>query len=123
MSCATIENPMIDFGELVRSVNNPEGQPMQDIQIETSARSDGGQVGGPGQAGGNDGGSGGNGGNNGGNGGNGRSNGGSGQGQIAPNNPGGAQEAIGAAAETVCVSVWGAIVVSTTAVLFTAAVW
>lgn len=51
MSCASISNPMIAFQTLVDSVNNPPGQPMQDIAIETTPRSDGGQVGGPGQAG------------------------------------------------------------------------
>jgi hypothetical protein len=49
MSCASIENPMMAFDDLVNSVNNPPGQPMQDIALETTARSDGGQVGGPGQ--------------------------------------------------------------------------
>ncbi|CAO2652236.1 Nn.00g005190.m01.CDS01 [Neocucurbitaria sp. VM-36] len=51
MSCANIENPMMDFPALVNSVNNPPGQPMQDIALETTPRSDGGQVGGPGEAG------------------------------------------------------------------------
>lgn len=49
MNCASIENPMMDFQTLVNSVNNPPGQPMQDIALETTARGDGGQVGGPGQ--------------------------------------------------------------------------
>ena len=53
MDCANIENPMMDFQALVNSVNNPPGQPMQDIALETTARSDGGQVGGPGEAGSN----------------------------------------------------------------------
>lgn len=120
MPCASIENPMMDFGALVRSVNNPQGQPMQDIPLETSARGDGGQVGGPGSPGGN----GGNGGNNnnnnnGGNGGNG----GNAQGEIAPNNGnGGSQQAIGAAAEVIGVSLWAAIMLSTTVVVFTAIV-
>jgi hypothetical protein len=43
-----IENPLEDFQTQVNSVNNPPGQPMQDIPLETSARSDGGQVGGNG---------------------------------------------------------------------------
>jgi hypothetical protein len=130
MQCAAIENPMMDFGVLVNSVNNPPGQPFQDIQIQTSARSDGGQVGGPGQGGGNGGDIGngnGNGNGNGGNGnGNGRSgngNGGNGQGEIAPNGNGRAGQAIGGAAEVIGVSIWAGIMVSTTVVLFTAAVW
>lgn len=49
MSCDSIGNPMMDFQALVNSVNNPPGQPMQDIALETTARSDGGQVGPPGQ--------------------------------------------------------------------------
>ncbi|KAH8641924.1 hypothetical protein IG631_04865 [Alternaria alternata] len=48
MPCAIIENPLEDFQTQVNSVNNPPGQPMQDIPLETSARSDGGQVGGNG---------------------------------------------------------------------------
>ncbi|KAF1840280.1 uncharacterized protein K460DRAFT_296209 [Cucurbitaria berberidis CBS 394.84] len=48
MSCTNIENPMMDFQTLVNSVNNPPGQPMQDIALQTTARRDGGQVGGPG---------------------------------------------------------------------------
>jgi hypothetical protein len=128
VQCVSIENPMMDFGMLVQSVNNPPGQPYQDIQIETSARSDGGQVGGPGQGGNNNGGNGGgNGGNSGGNGGNGggigNGNGGNSQGQIAPNGNGGNQQAIGGAAEVIGVSIWAAIMLSTTVVLFTAAVW
>ncbi|KAH5042411.1 hypothetical protein HBI74_002330 [Parastagonospora nodorum] len=149
MNCDLISNPMMDFNTLVSSVNNPPGQPFQDIQIETSARSDGGQVGGPGQGGGNgnNGGSGngngnggnnfgngnGNGGNNFGNGngngnnfGNGGNNGGNGngqgQGQIAPNN-GSPGQAIGGAAEVIGVSIWAMIMLSTTIVLFTAIVW
>ena len=132
MACANIENPMMDFDDLVKSVNNPDGQPMQDIAIETSARSDGGQVGGPGQSGrdggngGSSGGNGGNGGSSGGNGGNNENggNGGNGQGQISPDNSGsGSQQAIGGAAEVICASIWGAIMVSTTAVIFTTMVW
>jgi hypothetical protein len=53
MPCAMIENPLVDFQTQVNSVNNPPGQPIQDIKIETTPRSDGGQVGGPGQDGGN----------------------------------------------------------------------
>ncbi|KAF1838392.1 hypothetical protein BDW02DRAFT_644612 [Decorospora gaudefroyi] len=45
MDCAMIENPMVDFQTQVNSVNNPPGQPMQAVPIETSPRSDGGQVG------------------------------------------------------------------------------
>jgi hypothetical protein len=118
MNCDAINNPMMDFATLVGSVNNPPGQPFQDIQIQTSARSDGGQVGGPGQGGGN-----GNGGNNGGNGnGNGgnRNGNGNGQGQISPNV--GSPQAIGAAAEVIGVSIWAMIMLSTTIVLFTAIV-
>ncbi|KAI4949314.1 hypothetical protein J4E91_005053 [Alternaria rosae] len=48
MPCAMIENPLVDFQTQVNSVNNPPGTPMQDIEIETSGRSDGGQVGGNG---------------------------------------------------------------------------
>jgi len=48
MPCAMIENPLVDFQTQVNSVNNPPGTPMQDIEIETSGRSDGGQVGGSG---------------------------------------------------------------------------
>jgi hypothetical protein len=50
MSCDGIANPMVDFNTLVTSVNNPPGQLMQDIGIQTSPRSDGGQAGAPGQA-------------------------------------------------------------------------
>jgi hypothetical protein len=55
MPCALIENPLEDFQTQVNSVNNPPGQPMQDIPLETSARSDGGQVGGNGADDGSDG--------------------------------------------------------------------
>lgn len=50
MNCDMISNPMMSFSALVQSVNNPPGQPFQDIQIETSGSGQGGQVGGPGQA-------------------------------------------------------------------------
>jgi hypothetical protein len=116
MDCDAIANPMMDFATLVASVNNPPGQPFQDIQIQTSPRSDGGQVGGPGQSGGNDGGN-----NNGGNGGSGRGNNNNGQGQISPNT--GSPQAIGAAAEVIGASIWALIMLSTTIVLFTAIVW
>lgn len=53
MSCDMISNPMMNFTALVRSVNNPPGQPIQEIPIETTPRNDGGQVGGPGVANGN----------------------------------------------------------------------
>lgn len=49
MQCENIQNQMVDFQTQVASVNNPPGQPIQDIPIETSGRGDGGQVGGPGQ--------------------------------------------------------------------------
>lgn len=49
MQCEDIQNPMVDFQTQVASVNNPPGQPIQDIPIETAGRGDGGQVGGPGQ--------------------------------------------------------------------------
>lgn len=50
ISCDMINNPMMDFAALVKSVNNPPGQPYQDIAIETSQRTNGGQVGGPGSS-------------------------------------------------------------------------
>ncbi|KAF1979548.1 hypothetical protein BU23DRAFT_562959 [Bimuria novae-zelandiae CBS 107.79] len=53
MSCDMISNPMMDFNALVASVNNPPGQPFQDIPIKTAGREDGGQIGGPGVANGN----------------------------------------------------------------------
>ncbi|KAF9733047.1 hypothetical protein PMIN06_005428 [Paraphaeosphaeria minitans] len=53
MSCGMISNPVMDFTTLVRSVNNPPGQPYQDIPVETAPRDDGGQIGGPGVANGN----------------------------------------------------------------------
>ncbi|KAI1523775.1 hypothetical protein PtrSN002B_011478 [Pyrenophora tritici-repentis] len=43
MSCNLLQNPMVDFNTQVNSVNNPPGQPMQDIKLETSPRKDGGQ--------------------------------------------------------------------------------
>jgi hypothetical protein len=49
MNCDSISNPLMDISQLVASVNNPPGQPFQDIQIQTSQRTDGGQVGGPGK--------------------------------------------------------------------------
>lgn len=49
MNCADIQNPMMDFQALVNSVNNPPGQPIQKIQLQTTPRSDGGQIGAPGQ--------------------------------------------------------------------------
>lgn len=114
MPCASIENPMMDFAMLVQSVNNPPGQPLQDIQIQTTPRRDGGQVGGPGQnSGGNNGGEIGGGTGSSGNGNN------NGQGQIAP---GGSGSAIGGAAEIASVGIFGAIMFTTTTVLFTAIV-
>ncbi|KAF2257689.1 hypothetical protein CC78DRAFT_599276 [Lojkania enalia] len=49
VNCDDISNPMLDFATLVNSVNNPPGQPFQDIPIETSQEG-GGQVGNPGTA-------------------------------------------------------------------------
>lgn len=49
MPCAMLENPLEDFQMQVNSVNNPPGQPMRDIQLQTTPRSDGGQVGANGQ--------------------------------------------------------------------------
>ncbi|KAF2029910.1 hypothetical protein EK21DRAFT_66693 [Setomelanomma holmii] len=102
VSCASIENPMMNFSALVASVNNPPGQPIQNIAIETTPRSDGGQVGGPGT---NSGGSNG---------------GGNGQGEIAG---GGSQSALGGAGEVMAASVWGMIMLATTVVVYTASVW
>ncbi|KAF2478205.1 uncharacterized protein BDR25DRAFT_276031 [Lindgomyces ingoldianus] len=48
MSCEMISNRLRNITELVNSVNNPPGQPYQDIAIETTAKNQGGQVGGPG---------------------------------------------------------------------------
>jgi hypothetical protein len=102
MSCASIENPMMGFSALVRSVNNPPGQPMQDIALEVSAPP-GGTIGEPGQPGT----------------GNGNGN---GQGQISPNTPGG-QAALGAAVRMsdgsfsiMMVMMMGALVVLSTSV-------
>lgn len=50
VACDAIANPMMNFTALVRSVNNPPGQPFQDIPIETAGRAGGGQIGGPGVA-------------------------------------------------------------------------
>jgi uncharacterized membrane protein YgcG len=118
MDCAMIENALIDFQTQVNSVNNPPGQPMQDIAIQTSARSDGGQVGGNGQGGGSSG-SGSGSGNSGSGNGNGQG-GGDGQGEIA--GPGG-QAALGAAVRMsseslsmVMVGMLGAMVVLCTSV-------
>ncbi|KAF2204973.1 hypothetical protein GQ43DRAFT_386914 [Delitschia confertaspora ATCC 74209] len=47
VDCESIQNPVIDFETLVSSVNNPPGQPYQDLQVQTSKRA-GGQVGGAG---------------------------------------------------------------------------
>ena len=49
MSCAMISNPMVNFTQLVNSVNNPPGQPYQQIAIQTQKKS-GGQVGDPGKS-------------------------------------------------------------------------
>lgn len=56
MNCDMISNPMMNISQLIQSVNNPPGQPFQDIAIETTQRNDGGQVGGPGTTSGNGGG-------------------------------------------------------------------
>ena len=45
MSCNLLQNPMVDFETQVNSVNNPPGQPMQDLKLQTTPRKDGGQVG------------------------------------------------------------------------------
>jgi hypothetical protein len=50
MNCDSISNPLMDISQLIASVNNPPGQPFQDIAIETTQKNDGGQVGGPGNA-------------------------------------------------------------------------
>lgn len=112
MNCDAISNPLMDISELIQSVNNPPGQPFQDIAIETAGRSDGGQVGGFGNGNGNSNGNG-NGNGNGqqnfdgdGNGqqnfngnGNGQENfNGNGNGQQIGNNQGGSQNAIGSLA-------------------------
>jgi hypothetical protein len=107
MDCAMISNALVDFQTQVNSVNNPPGQPMQDIQIQTSARSDGGQVGGNGQGGGSS---------------NGNGQGGSnGEGEIGPGQ--GGQQALGTAVRMsskslsmVMVGMLGAMVVLCTSV-------
>ncbi|KAF2000591.1 hypothetical protein P154DRAFT_491773 [Amniculicola lignicola CBS 123094] len=48
MSCDDISNPVMGIAALIESVNNPPGQPYQDIVVETTAKSKGGQVGTPG---------------------------------------------------------------------------
>lgn len=85
MPCDMIENPLEDFQTQVNSVNNPPGQPIKDIPIETSPRSDGGQVGGNGQDDGSSGI------------GNGQNGGTNGQGEIAPGQGGGGDAILGAA--------------------------
>jgi hypothetical protein len=109
MDCAMIENAMVDFQTQVNSVNNPPGQPMQDIAIETSARSDGGQVGANGEGGGSSSGNG--------------QSGTNGQGEIAPGQ--GGQAALGAAVRIsseslsmVMVGMLGAMVVLCTSVIW-----
>ncbi|CAA9959170.1 hypothetical protein PTMSG1_02692 [Pyrenophora teres f. maculata] len=52
MSCNLLQNPMVDFKTQVNSVNNPPGQPMQDLKLQTAPRKDGGQVGANGAGGG-----------------------------------------------------------------------
>lgn len=84
VACSEIENALLGFEEQVASVNNPPGQPITGIKIQTSPRGDGGQVGGPGQ-------------DDGGNGGGGEIGaGGNGGGQIGSGN---GQPALGAAAK------------------------
>jgi len=116
MSCNLLQNPMVDFDTQVNSVNNPPGQPMQDIKLQTSPRKDGGQVGANG-AGGNN--------NNGNGNGNGNSNGNNnGQGEIAPGQGGnGNGAALGAAVRMsseslsiVMIGMLGAMVVLCTSV-------
>ncbi|RMZ69797.1 WD40 repeat [Pyrenophora seminiperda CCB06] len=78
MPCNMLQNPMVDFETLVNSVNNPPGQPMQDIKLQTAPRKDGGQVGANGVGG--------------------NGVGGNGQGEIAPGRAGnGNGEALGGA--------------------------
>lgn len=48
MNCDFIENEVMDIAQLVASVNNPPGQPFQDIPVQASQGGKGGQVGGPG---------------------------------------------------------------------------
>jgi hypothetical protein len=50
MNCDRISNPLMDISQLIESVNNPPGQPFQDVAIETTQRGQGGQIGGPGNA-------------------------------------------------------------------------
>jgi hypothetical protein len=50
VSCNDISNPLLDISQLIDSVNNPSGQPFQDIAIETTEGGNGGQIGGPGDA-------------------------------------------------------------------------
>jgi len=103
MSCNLLQNPMVDFETQVNSVNNPPGQPMQDLKLQTTPRKDGGQVGANGV------------------GGNGNGN---GQGEIAPGQGGrGSGEALGAAVRMsseslsiVMVGMLGAMVVLCTSV-------
>jgi hypothetical protein len=153
VDCATIENPVVDFEDLVQSVNNPPGQPFQDIQVQTGAGNSNGGNGGnnnggsnsgsnSGNNGGNNGGNGGNngggsGGNNGGNyggnyGGNGGNGGnGRGGGDFGNSNgngqgqisPGRPTQAIGGAAQGMSVSLRGAIVISMVAVLITVGIF
>lgn len=106
MSCASIENPMMAFDDLVNSVNNPPGQPMQDIALETTARRDGGQVGEPGQD----------------NPRNGEGQGRDGQGQISPDQ---SQAALGAAVRMTSeeLSVAMVMMLGAVVVLSTSAVW
>jgi hypothetical protein len=53
MNCDAINNPMMDFASLLRSVRNPPGQPFQDIPVEAAPGGGGGQVGGSGTPSGN----------------------------------------------------------------------
>jgi hypothetical protein len=114
MPCAMIENPLEDFQTQVNSVNNPPGQPIQDISLETSARSDGGQVGGNGADEGSSG--------SGNVGGNGNSQGGrNGQGEIAPGQGGnaalgGAVKMTGESFSILMIGMLGAVVVMCTSV-------
>ncbi|KAF2711300.1 hypothetical protein K504DRAFT_402155 [Pleomassaria siparia CBS 279.74] len=50
VNCDSISNPLMNITALIASVSNPPGQPIQDIPIQTSQRSNGGQVGGNGKA-------------------------------------------------------------------------
>ncbi|KAL6711673.1 hypothetical protein ACN47E_004607 [Coniothyrium glycines] len=102
VSCARLSNPVLGFAQLVASVNNPPGQPLRDIAIQTTPRSDGGQVGAPGEAGANQG-------NN-------------GQGQIVP---GQGQAALGAAVRMTGEAFsFGMLVMMGAVVIFsTSAIW